>query len=274
MRFSIIVVALNAGEKLKETVQSVLAQDFTDYEIIVKDGGSRDGSVEKIPEDPRIRVYRKGDKGIYDAMNQAVEEANGQYILFLNCGDHLYDRTVLRKVEAVIAAQEASVSGDGQGKDKRPLVVYGDVYSAKNQVVIAAPKHIDGGICYRNIPCHQACYYAAELCKKRPYDQEYRIRADYDHFLWCYYEAKARMIYSGDIVASYEGGGYSESKANRKRDKAEHKMITEHYMSRKELRKYRLWMAATLAPLRKVVAENRLTAGLYYGLRGLVQKKG
>ncbi|MBR1853052.1 MAG: glycosyltransferase [Lachnospiraceae bacterium] len=290
MRFSIIVVTLNAGDKLKETVQSVLAQEFTDYEIVVKDGGSRDGSVEKLPQDGRISVHVKGDKGIYDAMNQAVALARGEYILFLNCGDLLYDRAVLTRADGVISREEetraktaeviaereaAMVKADavlpGSG---RPLVVYGDTYGAKNQVMIAAPREINGGICYRNIPCHQSCFYAAKLCKNKPYDLRFRIRADYDHFLWCYYQAKAKMVYLDGVVASYEGGGYSESKENRRRDKAEHKMITECYMSRGELTKYRLLMALSLAPLRSMLAENRLTSGLYHGIKELVRKKG
>ena len=78
MKFSIIVVALNAGEKLKETVDSVLNQTWQDYEIVVKDGGSKDGSVDALPEDERIKVYVEKDTGIYEAMNQAVAKAKGE----------------------------------------------------------------------------------------------------------------------------------------------------------------------------------------------------
>ena len=120
MRFSIIVVTLNAGEKLKETVQSVLAQQFTDYEIVVKDGGSTDGSVEKLPQDARLMVYVRKDKGIYDAMNQAVEFAKGQYVLFLNCGDFFYDQTVLTRADAALAAAEAAMASAGTAGSGRP----------------------------------------------------------------------------------------------------------------------------------------------------------
>ena len=184
MRFSIIVVTLNAGEKLNQTVRNVLEQEFSDFEVVVKDGNSTDGSVEKLLseiKDARVKVHVKGDKGIYDAMNQAVEYAQGDYILFLNCGDLLYDRAVLTRADAVIAREEKK-SPKGTS-----LVIYGDTYGAKNRVMIAAPREINGAICYRNIPCHQSCFYASELCKKKPYDLRFRIRADYDHFLWCYY---------------------------------------------------------------------------------------
>ncbi|MBO6298375.1 MAG: glycosyltransferase, partial [Lachnospiraceae bacterium] len=72
MRFTIIVVSLNAGEELKKTVDSVLTQTYKDYEILVKDGGSEDGSTELLPENERIRIITQPDCSIYDAMNQAV----------------------------------------------------------------------------------------------------------------------------------------------------------------------------------------------------------
>ena len=56
MKFSIIVVCLNPGEKLNHTIDSILSQTYQDYEVIVKDGGSRDGSIEAMREDVRIRV--------------------------------------------------------------------------------------------------------------------------------------------------------------------------------------------------------------------------
>ena len=85
MKFSIIVVCLNPGEKLNKTLDSILQQTCQDYEIVVKDGGSRDGSIEGMRKEARICLYVEKDKGIYDAMNQAVAAAKGDFILFLNC---------------------------------------------------------------------------------------------------------------------------------------------------------------------------------------------
>lgn len=263
MKFSIVVVALNPGDKLKQTIDSVICQSCTDYEIVVKDGGSKDGSLEKLPKNERIRVFVEKDTGIYDAMNQAVAKAQGEYILFLNCGDSFYDNKVLDKAAACIEREQGT----------EPLVVYGDTYGAKNNVMITAPRTIDGFACYRNIPCHQSCFYNAKLCKEKPYRQEYRIRADYDHFLWCFYEAKAKMVYLESVVASYEGGGYSESKENRKRDKEEHRLITEVYMEPEELAKYRRTMLLTLAPLRSFLAESRVTSRLYHWIKGWLYHK-
>ena len=107
MTFSIIVVCLNAGIRLHDTVESIRRQTEEDYEIIVKDGISEDkittGYLRKLEResaaDGRIRVYRHDkDSGIYDAMNQAVKYCRGDYIFFLNCGDRFYDDQVLVRV--------------------------------------------------------------------------------------------------------------------------------------------------------------------------------
>lgn len=257
MKFSIIVVCLNPGDKLNQTLDSILQQTFSDYEIIVKDGGSGDGSIEGMRRDEHIRLFVEPDKSIYDAMNQAVAHAEGDFILFMNCGDMFYSEDVLEKAAGFIANHAAPQN----------LVLYGDTYGEKNDVHITAPPKITGFTCYRNIPCHQACFYAAGLCREKPYNTQYRIRADYDHFLWCYYVAKADMLNMKLTVASYEGGGYSESRENQKRDKEEHRTITATYMGSGELLKYKLLMLASLAPLRSFLAGNRVFSGAYHWLK-------
>lgn len=266
MRFSIVTVALNPGEKLQVTLDSVFCQTCTDYEIILKDGGGTDGSMDRWKSDPecragaglRVRYLEKPDKGIYDAMNQAVQQAEGDFVLFLNCGDELADERVLERVAEYI------------DKERTPLVLYGDTFSAGTKVTIASSPKITGFTCYRNIPCHQSCFYSIDLCRKKPYDLQYEIRADYDHFLWCYYRAGARFLHMGFPVSSYEGGGYSESRENAERDRREHRAIVREYMSGTELFRYRAVMALTLAPLRRKMAESRLFAGVYHRLKKAV----
>lgn len=98
MTFSIIVVCYNAGEKLQKTIESIRRQTEKDYEIIVEDGLSTDGSVEKLTLGQDLKVFREKDEGIYDAMNRAVSHASGRYLFFLNCGDYFEDDTVLARV--------------------------------------------------------------------------------------------------------------------------------------------------------------------------------
>lgn len=263
MKFSIIVVCLNPGDKLNLTLDSILSQTYNDFEIVVKDGGSKDGSIEQMRQDERIQLFMEKDTGIYDAMNQAVSHARGDFVLFMNCGDVFYSDSVLEDTARFAEKCEHTDN----------LVLYGDTYSEKNDVVIASAPKITGFTCFRNIPCHQSCFYATRLCKEKPYDLQYRIRADYDHFLWCYYIAKAEMLHMGITVASYEGGGFSESKSNRQKDAAEHKQITTCYMRKSELLKYRLIMLATLAPLRKVMAESELFSGVYHKVKDMLYRK-
>lgn len=273
IKFSIITVCLNPGAKLDVTLESVRTQTFGGWELIFKDGGSNDGSAERIraaaAADPRIRLVEQPDKGIYDAMNQTAAYVTGDYVLFLNCGDVLFDSRVLEHAAELIGAQSGA-DGNAAGS---PAIFYGDTHGSKNNVLIAAPPVINGFACYRNIPCHQSCFYAAELVRRKPYDLQYRIRADYDHFLWCCYRGGAAMHYLGITVSAYEGEGFSENPRNRARDREEHRRITETYMSVRELRRYRLLMALTLAPLRRALAESRVFSGVYHMLKGMLYRK-
>ena len=94
-KLSVIVPVYNTEKYLRECIDSILAQTFTDFEIVVKDGGSKDGSIEGMRRDERICLYTEPDKSIYDAMNQAVAHARGEFILFMNCGDLFYKEDVL-----------------------------------------------------------------------------------------------------------------------------------------------------------------------------------
>ncbi|MCR2050452.1 glycosyltransferase [Acetatifactor muris] len=268
MKFSVITVCLNPGEKLNATLESVLSQSCPDVEIVLKDGCSTDGSVENWqrenasrPEAERVKVYTEKDSGIYDAMNQAVAHAEGEFLLFLNCGDVLPEDEVLERTRQVLEQEKKA------GTDMDRLVLYGDTCSGKNHVTIASAPVISGFTCYRNIPCHQSCFYSAALCREKPYDLQYKIRADYDHFLWCFYKAGAKMRHMDFPVAFYEGRGFSESPENQKRDKQEHRRITSNYMSRRELFKYRGAMIVTLAPLRRAMAESKLFSGVYHWVK-------
>lgn len=256
-RFSIIVVCLNAGDKLTETVNSILQQTYTDYEIVVKDGFSKDGSVEKLPVDERIRIYREKDTGIYEAMNQAVDKATGQYLLFLNCGDLFHDKTVLEQVNQCILADEK------ENGDAHALIYYGNTYTVLTDTVVASNPHMDAFACYRNVPCHQTCFYALSLMQTRAYLPEYRVRADYEHFLWSFFQGEAKPKYMDVIVADYEGGGFSETKENIERSKKEHTEIVHKYMTNGQILKYKLILWITLAPLRSKIAQSEKWSGAY-----------
>jgi glycosyltransferase involved in cell wall biosynthesis len=269
--FSILVVCLNPGNKLKATIESIAGQTYGDYEILIKDGGSADESVSYVEtlltqSSLPVRLLKTEDRGIYDAMNQAAAQAAGSYVYFLNCGDTFYDEKVLERMAEKIKKNPASRG-----------IYYGNIYERLTGQRVASNPRIDAFACYRNVPCHQACFYDRALLMAHPFDLSYSVRADYEQFLWCYFTdafpEKVRFVYTDMTVADYEGGGFSEKKENRKLSQREHKEITRKYMSNGQIQKYRLMLWLTLAPLRTLLAENEKTAGLYNGLKDRLYRR-
>ena len=280
MKFiSIIVVSLNPGERLKETLNSILEQTYTDYEIIIKDGGSKDGSLDFLKEEgilekyPQIRLIVQPDKSIYDGMNQAVSYVKGKYVQFLNCGDLFYDKTVLEKTAEYILNRQKTDTADGKKTEQlSPAIFYGNQYNLlQNSIVTSAPE-INEFTCYRNVPCHQVCFYDGRLFAKRAYLPQYTVRADYEHFLYCIYEENARAFSMPITVCMYEGGGYSETKENRKKSAAQHKEITAKYLGKKAV-KYRLIMILTLSGLRGKIAESPRLSKFYNAIKSMIYKR-
>lgn len=276
--FSIVVVSLNPGEKLVPTLKSVLDQDYGNFEIIIKDGGSSDGSLEKLmgkngsdrelPADSRIRFFQEPDKGIYDGMNQALRYVQGRYLLFLNCGDRLYGRSVLSETAAFIEKTEKESLCRS-----RQYIFYGDQYNERQDCPVRSAPRMNDFACYRNVPCHQVCFYDAGLFADRGYDTDYRVRADYEHFLYCIYDRKAEAVYMPVTVAFYEGGGFSEIRENRKRSALEHKVITRYYQGFWKKSVYSFLMLASLAPLRTKIAESPSLSKGYNAVKSAIYRR-
>lgn len=278
MLFSVIVVSFNAGEKLTRTLQSIAAQTCQDLEVVIKDAGSREESLAAlqrvtalIPAD-RLVMEVSPDRGIYDGMNRAVELSSGEFLYFLNCGDLLAGEDVLARVRERICRdrEDAALSAD------TPAVYYGDVTEQTTGELAAAKPVMDDFALFRNIPSHQAVFYDRRLFTPptgRGYDIRYAVRADYEHFLWCHYRAGARMTHLGFAIASYEGGGFSETAENRAVSAKEHKEITAEYMPFHKRALYRLYLILTLQPVRERISRSPLTAGIYQKIRARVYKR-
>jgi glycosyltransferase involved in cell wall biosynthesis len=112
---SIITINLNNAAGLQKTMQTVFVQSFKDFEYIVIDGESKDGSVALIEKyKDRLSYWvSESDTSVYNAMNKGVQKATGDYLLFLNSGDYLVDENILAKVSKEL---------DGSG------IVYGNVF--------------------------------------------------------------------------------------------------------------------------------------------------
>ena len=100
MKLSVITINYNNRDGLRKTIESVVNQTCKDFEYVIIDGGSTDGSVDVIKEyADRINYWvSEPDKGIYNAMNKGIDVAQGEYCLFLNSGDYLFDNYVLSEV--------------------------------------------------------------------------------------------------------------------------------------------------------------------------------
>lgn len=173
MKLSIITVNLNNAEGLKKTAASIESQSHHDFEWIVIDGGSNDGSVEEISRYNAIITYMVSEKdsGIYNAMNKGIGKAKGEYLLFLNSGDCLAGDDVIEKV--LSRKFEADI-------------IYGDLNLVKNGKNIETRKYDDVLSFYYikrfSLP-HPASFIRRNLLIERPYDESYKIVADKKFFL-------------------------------------------------------------------------------------------
>jgi len=172
--FSIVTVTYNASGYINKTLNSILSQSRCLYEVIVIDGASTDGTIEKINAheiDVDVLVSEP-DRGIYDAMNKAVKVATGDYIIFMNAGDCFYDENTLSDVYDFLS--------------KNPV----DLYAGSTRVVYSngafkekktQPINSDS---YYTPVCHQSLYAKTELMKKMPFDfKNYKIAADFDFMM-------------------------------------------------------------------------------------------
>jgi glycosyltransferase involved in cell wall biosynthesis len=96
---------LNARQQIEQTEMSIASQESRDFESIVIDGGSTDGTVQFLKEKESFDcLVSEPDNGIYDAMNKGIDFARGEYCLFLNAGDTLYAPNVLSELDKYLDA--------------------------------------------------------------------------------------------------------------------------------------------------------------------------
>lgn len=242
--FSIIVVSYNAADLIRDTIDSILRQTYADYEIIVKDACSDDNTVGQIPDSDKIRIFRSKDSGIYDGMNQAIREARGQFLHFLNCGDKFTSDDVLEKIAARIDKEKIT---DG--------ILYGDCImdgAYKKQ-----PSAITSFFLFRTPLCHQSMFFSRSVFTDYGlYDVKYQILADYNCTV-CAFRNKVPFYYCNIPVCTYLGGGISESEKGIMIKKQEYKQIRKAYYSRWERFKYELLLILSLRILRNWIVSQR-----------------
>lgn len=172
-KLSIITINFNNRDGLRRTIESVVAQTTRDFEYIVIDGGSTDGSVEVIKEYEEYIDYwvSEPDKGIYNAMNKGVQQAHGEYCQFLNSGDWLYDNQVIETF-CNISAEEDII----YGKTRFYNIPHRDQFSEVKDTISFMDFYLSGII-------HQSCFIKTHLCKSYAYDENYKICSDWKFFI-------------------------------------------------------------------------------------------
>lgn len=238
LAFSIIVVSLNAAETIESTIKSILDQSYSDFEVIVKDGGSTDGTLDKLPPDERIKIYQEKDTSLYDAMNQATGYAAGAYCIYMNCGDLFASKDVLQKAADYLKKNSCDV-------------LYGNYI--RGNIVCKQAKTMTPFYLYRTPLCHQTIFFRTKLLQgKYKYDTKYRILADYNTELKLLKNGK-RFSYIDVNVCRYLGGGISESKQGVEKKKAERKVIIRRNFSKEEQLRYGIKLFLTFPELRKLL---------------------
>lgn len=203
-KFSIITITYNAASVIEPTLQSVLAQTYTNYEYLLIDGGSKDDTVAKAKSSgiEFAHIVSEPDNGLYDAMNKGIALATGDYLCFLNAGDSFYAPDTLQTIVDAIA-----------GENELPDVLYGEtaeVDEARKFVRmrrLQAPKVLTwrsfkGGM----MVCHQAFYAKRDIAPM--YDLQYRLSSDVD---WCIKVMKKakKLVNVNATVVNYLQNGLS-----------------------------------------------------------------
>ena len=190
VKFTIATVTFNAESTILRTLQSVASQTYEAVEHLIVDGCSQDGTMGEIQRyierncdahhPHNIRLIREPDEGLYDAMNKAIAQAKGDYIIFLNAGDKFHTETTLADVAAQLLRYNPS---------RLPAVLYGetDLVDDEGQFLrhrrLSAPERLTSrSFLSGMLVCHQSFYARTDLARTIPYDLRYRFSGDYD---WC-----------------------------------------------------------------------------------------
>ena len=200
--FSIIIPTFNVEKVLINALKSIEEQSITDYELIIIDGSSTDGTLQiienyNVSHFP-IRSISEADNGIYDAMNKGIKMAQGRFLYFLGADDYLLDKNVLSdtKEHALLYPVD---------------VIYGNVNSPK------LGNHYDGKftdatIFHKNIS-HQAIFFKRNVFELiGTYDLSYHVHADWVHNITWFFHKTIKHRFIDRDIAYFSDGGYSSVK--------------------------------------------------------------
>lgn len=196
--FSVIVVSLNTKLDLIKTLNSIKKQKYQNYEIVIVDGKSEDGSIEEIKKrkNKKTKIIIEKDNGIYDAMNKGVKNANGKWIIFLNSGDIFYNSNILEKIYTKKLNKYDVLFGDTSVKTKFMNYKLQSKNFSKDTILMPF--------------CHQSTIVKNQILKRYNFSRKYNISSDFNFFLKIFH--KKHSFYKLDfIISRITSNGISDS---------------------------------------------------------------
>ena len=221
MKLSIITINYNNLSGLRKTVESVFAQTCRDFEYIIIDGASTDGSKEYLDSikvnnvadkantdnklqitNYKLQIISEPDTGIYNAMNKGIRASHGDYLLMLNSGDYLVGSNVV-----------AHILPELDGTD----IIQGNTICTRNGKTFVNRGYGKSDINYIDVQkgyfLHQASFCRRTLFEQYGYfDESYKIAGDTVFYIRCLGKGNATFKYVNQTIAYYEGGGVSDGK--------------------------------------------------------------
>jgi putative colanic acid biosynthesis glycosyltransferase len=224
--FSLVTVVLNDLSGMMQTMNSIHSQCCVDYEWIIVDGDSTDGTKEFIASlGPQVSIWRsEKDKGIYDAMNKGVKLATGRYAVFMNAGDVFTNSDTLQKVHDHVC--ETNYVQD---------IIFGGatLILPNGMKIYRAPKDMNTSIWHGLPAYHQATYYRTVRLKETLYSDTYQICGDYYLAAKLYLQG-VKSSYLNESLVHFRVGGISYQNPL--------KLISEPYSIQKNVLKLSLFI--------------------------------
>ncbi|WP_303317372.1 glycosyltransferase family 2 protein [Flavivirga abyssicola] len=242
MLISIITINYNDKLGLKKTINSVRSQTYSNFEHIIIDGGSNDGSKEQIVANKDYLAYwvSERDNGIYNAMNKGIKVAKGEYLFFLNSGDDFTDKYALKNLSIYL-----------KGTD----IVYFNINQIQNNSIKLkrTPKVLSFDFLHSDLPPHQSTFIHKRLFEEFGYyDEHLKIVSDWKFLIEVLIKHNATYEYIDEVYTNFYKDGISSlpENINLIKEEREEVLNNEYTILMNDL-KYKYKLERTLRTLRK-----------------------